>query len=494
MSVLIKIENLSIFAKVESAKVGSAKTEGADSKDTLLVEGLSLEVFQDRPLTILGETGAGKSLLAQAIMGLLPEGLYATGKVWLYGQLLDDLSADAMRGFWGKQMVMLPQEPWNSLDPLMQSGQQVAEVHELVHGLAPHLASEKAYDELTELDLEASYFKRSGQLSGGMAQRVAISAATAGGANLILADEPTKGLDVNRRDTVVDLLLKRSAGGALLTITHDVDVAKQIGGDLMVMKKGLLVEQGSCEDILATPKHDYTQALINADPSQWQASASQTSQAKSPQDEILAVENLTLRRGNQQLFQNLSFNLHKGEVLGVVGDSGSGKSSLGDIILGLLPYQKGQIKRTVNSTKASNSAGAGNHQWLKLFQDPPSAFSKAVTLGTLLEDLVELHHIDRSRISPLMARLKLPEQILTRFCTEVSGGELQRFAILRALLLDPVFLFADEPTSRLDPITAQEVINLLIELAQEQGCGVLLVSHHPELVNKVCDRVITIAA
>lgn len=168
--------------------------------------------------------------------------------------------------------------------------------------------------------------------------------------------------------------------------------------------------------------------------------------------------------------------------MGVVGDSGCGKSTLGDTLLGLLPAVKGSI-----SKRKPNTAP---YQWQKLFQDPPSAVTSSVTLGTLLEDLVSLHNLNRTKIPPLMDKLNLASELLERNSLSVSGGELQRFSIMRALLLEPVFLFADEPTSRLDPITAMEVTDVLITLAKEQGCALLLVSHDKHLVEKRCDSVI----
>ena len=200
------------------------------------------------------------------------------------------------------------------------------------------------------------------------------------------------------------------------------------------------------------------------------------------QQAVLTVKDLAIGRHDQALSTDINFTIHTGEVVGVVGDSGCGKSTLGDTLLGLLNPVAGNVNRL--------KAGTKPYQWLKLFQDPPAAFTASVTLGVLLEDLVKLHRLDRKRIMPLMTKLKLAPELLARRSTEVSGGELQRFAILRALLLDPVFLFADEPTSRLDPIIAKEVIDLLVDLARDQGCALLLVSHDPDMIEKRCDTVV----
>ncbi|WP_423841071.1 ATP-binding cassette domain-containing protein [Vibrio mytili] len=458
MSLLIQLTDLSIKLK-----------------EVELLEPLSLTLYQDQPVTILGQTGSGKSLLAQAIVGLLPSELIQKGQIEVFGNTHDRRS---LTNLWGKELVMLPQEPWRALDPLMPAYQQVAEVYECVHGLNNEVAFNRAISELDKIGLKHSASKRPGQLSGGMTQRLAVISATAGGAKLILADEPTKGLDVSRRDDIIQLLIQCSQGGGLLTITHDIEVARQIGGDIIVMKEGSVVEKGSAEQVLNNPEHAYTQALINADPKRWQA----REKVLSLQQPVLEVRDLAIGRNGHTLSKGINFTVHKGEVIGVVGDSGCGKSTLGDTLLGLLTPLDGKVTKTASNTKP--------YQWLKLFQDPPAAFSSSVTLGVLLEDLIQLHLLDRNRIAPLMAKLKLSPELLNRRSTEVSGGELQRFAILRALLLDPIFLFADEPTSRLDPIIAKEVTELLVNLAKEQGCALLIVSHDPDLIHKTCDNVV----
>ncbi len=458
MSLLIQLTDLSINAQ-----------------EVELLQPLSFKLYQDKPVTILGQTGSGKSLLAQAVIGLLPSTLTQHGRVEVFGQNQDQRSLTKL---WGKEIIMLPQEPWRALDPLMPAYKQVAEVYECIHGLSEESAFNRAIDDLDKIGLKSSAYKRPGQLSGGMAQRLAVAAATSGGAKLILADEPTKGLDVSRRDDIVRLLIESANGGGLLTITHDIEVARQIGGDIIVMKEGVVVEQGTAEQVLNHPKHEYTKALIGADPKHW-SEREKNSLSTKP---VMAVENMVIGRSGNVLSQGINFTIHEGEVIGVVGDSGCGKSTLGDTLLGLLPPLEGLVLKQSPNTLP--------YQWLKLFQDPPAAFTNSVTLGVLLDDLIKLHKLDRSRIPPLMSKLKLAPELLERKSTGVSGGELQRFAILRALLLDPVFLFADEPTSRLDPIIAKEVTDLLIDLAKEQGCALLLVSHDPNLIEKCCDTVI----
>ena len=462
MTTLLRLEGLSVQA---------------DGKT--LLEPLSLSLAAGECLTILGETGAGKSLLMHAIMGTLPPPLTASGRILLGDLDLGRLDRHAREQLWGQQLGMLPQEPWHALDPLMPALQQVAEVHECVHGLPPEQARQAARSALAKVDLAQAGARLPGQLSGGMAQRVAFSAATAAGAPILLADEPTKGLDASRRDQVAGLLRQHAEHGALLTITHDVEVARQLGGTLLVMRAGQLLEAGDAQSILAAPQHDYTRALIAADPRHWPTPLVAAVTGAPASEPVLQAQGLRLQRGGRQLFEGLDLRIEPGEIIGIAGDSGCGKSSLGDVLLGLLQADGGMVTRR---------AGVAAHRYLKLYQDPPAAFAAGVPLRRLFDDVLRLHRLDPATLPPLLERLRLRPELLARPATEVSGGELQRLAIARALLLDPVVLFADEPVSRLDPITARDVTELLVQSARERGCALLLVSHDAEALGRACDR------
>jgi peptide/nickel transport system ATP-binding protein len=427
-------------------------------------------------LTLLGETGSGKSLIAQAIMGTLPKGLSAQGELTIEGQGYAAAEGVARRALWGRRLALLPQEPWHALDPTMASGAQVAESHRYLGGLGRRRAREAARRDLAGLGLAGAEGRLPGELSGGMAQRVAFAAASAGGAPIVIADEPTKGLDAPRRDAVVELLAGTPArGGALLTITHDIEVARRLGGEVIVLRQGGVVERGPAEQLLSAPRSDYARRLLEAEPARWPAPPPSPAAGGEP---VVEARGLAKRRGDRELFRDLDLSLKPGEIVGVVGPSGCGKSTLGDLLLGLTGTDAGEVTR------------APGHRlgFQKLYQDPPAAFSPHWTLARLLEDLVRRHRLDRVAIAPLMARLGLDQALLERRPGEISGGELQRFAILRVLLMEPRFLFADEPTSRLDPITQRDTLALLVELARERHCAVMLVSHDPALIERVCDR------
>lgn len=448
-----------------------------------LVQPISLSLQQGKNITILGETGSGKSLLIQAIMGALPEELIASGQFFVETCKIDFNQQSEIEKMWGKTLVMLPQEPRRSLNPIMEIGKQLWESFHYVAGKSSPQAKTESQAYLAKLGLGESVESYPHQLSGGMAQRASFAIATAAGGKILLADEPTKGLDPISKGKVIELL--KSAyqnGGGLLTITHDIEVAEQLSGYILVMKKGELLEQGEAKALLSNPQHPYTQALIAADPKHWQPF--QDLQNLSQKQPLVSVKNLSVARGKKTLFSNLSFDSHKGEVLGIVGHSGIGKSSLADVLCGLLKPKSGEVKWHSQSHK--------KHQVLKLYQDPPEAFAPNVSLQTLLDDVINKHKLDRKLIPNLLAQLSLSPEILQRNAENVSGGELQRVAILRALLLDPVLLFADEVTSRLDPITQQETIELLISQCRARNCSLILVSHDPYLIEKSCDKVINL--
>jgi ABC-type glutathione transport system ATPase component len=350
---------------------------------------------------------------------------------------------------------------------------QVAEGPHYTQAMRWRAAHHAALQRMQQLGIGQAAHQWLHQISGGMAQRVGVAASGLSGAQLLIADEPTKGLDPASRAQVAQLLLGlQSTNQALLTITHDLELARMLGGQLMVLQAGCVVESGAAEMVLEKPQHAYTEALLAAQPSRWPKLAHDVA-LDTPH--VISATGLSKRYGggafSKQLFNDLHVEVKREEILSVSGTSGCGKTTLGNILLGLVGADRGSVHK----------AALPSWRFQKLYQDPPAAFAPSRRLREALNDLIALHRLDAGRVEPLMTKLNLSPDLLDRMPGEVSGGQLQRIALLRILLLEPVFVFADEPTSRLDVITQFETMKLLVSAAQSQGCAVLLVSHDADL-------------
>lgn len=441
--------------------------------DRVLVSGFSAAVGRGEPFTLLGESGSGKSLVAQAIMGTLPPGLVASGRILLDGADLLRLGGAARQTLWGRRIGLLPQEPWTALDPTMRAKGQLAEVHRYVHRRRD--ADSLAAAGLGEVGLADAGGHYPFQMSGGMCQRLALAMAHAADTPLLLVDEPTKGLDgVLRADVVARLRREIAAGRLLLTITHDIALARALGGTACVMLDGQAVEAGPTAQLLDAPAHSYTRALIDADPSAWSPRT-----PREPGPSVIEAMGLAKAFGRRRLFTDLDVQVRAGEIVAVVGPSGSGKTTLGNILVGTERPDRGRVRR---------SPGAAPLGFQKLYQDPPAAFVPHQTMGRALDHLARRHGVDRERVEELLARLKLAPGLRKQRPGELSGGELQRFALARVLLLDPVFLFADEATSRLDPVNQMEVAGLLREASEQDGLAILFVTHDTVMAERIADR------
>lgn len=446
-----------------------------------LLQPLSFSLEAGECLVLMGESGAGKSLLAQAIMGALPPGLRAAGEVVLDGVASAAADGTARRPAWGRRLALLPQEPAVALSPLMRLRAQLAEVHACVRGTGWDAADRLADDALDRVGLGAARARLPSELSGGMAQRAAAAIATAGGARVVLADEPTKGLDAHWRDAAVRTMRDGAAQGqALVVITHDVAVAKQLGGRILVLRQGEVVESGDTHTVLQSPAHPFTRELLAADPSAWHRHAGAVRPDAPP---LIEVHGVSKRWQGPPVFDQVDLCVREGQRLALVGPSGGGKSTLGQILLGLLPPDTGRVVR--------HRAAAGT-ACQKLYQDPVKAFPPTQPLRDHLREVMRRHGGQWTTVSTWLARVGLDESLLHRPATQVSGGELQRLALVRALLARPRFVFADEPTSRLDPLTQQATVRGLVDALDELGAAMLLVTHDEALAGALSERVLSL--
>ena len=446
-----------------------------------LLQGISFQLHAGEALSLVGESGAGKSLLAQAIMGNLPPALRASGAITIDGITTRAEDAASRRALWGRKLALLPQEPTVALNPLQRVAPQLAEVYTLLHGQPQGEAAARAQQELARAGLGQATAHYPWQLSGGMAQRAVAAITLAGGAPVLMVDEPTKGLDNHWRDRTVEVFRSvLQAGGCLLAITHDMAVAQALGGQVIVLRHGQAVEQGAIGKVAAQPQHPFTRQLMDADPARWLPFA-----APQTGEPVVQARGISKTYGAQQLFAPMDLQIRSGERVAVQGPSGTGKSTLGNVLLGLLPPDTGSVAR---------SQGLRPHAFQKLYQDPVGSFAPHISLAQSLRDAARLHRCDWKAVQRRLEQLRVPESLLERKPEQVSGGELQRIALARVLVAQPALLFADEPTSRLDPITQQEAIQILLSATQETGAALMLVTHDEHLAAAVATRRIGLKA
>ena len=452
-----------------------------DGNGAALVDDVSLSVPRGGVLTLIGETGSGKSLIAQAVFGLLPGGLSVSGTITIGGhQPIPASEPKRLAALWREQIMLIPQEPSAALDPTMRVKRQMALAGLAEEAIKPALA---AFD-LPGSTADAYPFT----LSGGMAQRVLVASALGAGAPIIVADEPTKGLDADRvTQAIVTLKRLSAAGRSLLVITHDRRLAEELPGELAIIRNGRVEEHGPSAGLLAAPQSDYARTWLAADPRHWprcHRCCDMTSLALSAHGLAFGWPK------GAMLFEDLDLHMPRGGILAISGPSGSGKSTLGDILLGLRRPISGSVEWGGVDIVADPSAIRTRRQrYQKLHQDPITAFVPHLTFARqflALQDVKSGLSVARD-LPPLLERLKVHDRLMNRRPGEVSGGEAQRLALARILLLDPVAIIADEPTSRLDPVVQRETMQLLRATVDQQGLGLVLISHDQALLAAVAD-------
>jgi peptide/nickel transport system ATP-binding protein len=484
-----------------------ALPKGADRP--YAIQDVSFDLNMGEILCIVGESGSGKSMSANAIMQLLAEGLSVeSGQILFEGNDLVSFSENQMRAVRGRNIAMVFQEPLTALNPLMPIGRQIEEVFE-AHGVfTPSQRKARVVELLTEVGLpDPAMVTRAYpfQLSGGQRQRVVIAMALALEPAVLIADEPTTALDVTTQAQILRLLddLRRRRGMGVVFITHDLGVVSDIADRIIVMRRGQVVETGPKEAVLLNPQNAYTRTLLDAIP---QISDTPTSHQFDDRADALRVEGLCkqFRSGGWfsrksrivKAIDNVSFELKRGETVGIVGESGSGKSTLGRAIVRLLTVDEGRVM--LNGQDMAHLVGEAlrrdRRRVQMIFQDPYSSLMPRQRIGKTLMEAQIAHGtpiaVARKKAEGLLERVRIGASAMDRFPHEFSGGQRQRIGIARALALDPEVIVADEAVSALDVSVQAEVLDLLEELKREMNLSMIFITHDLRVAGKICDRII----
>ena len=494
---------------------------------TQAVKRLGLAVARRETFALVGESGCGKSMTALALLRLLPDaGRIVGGQIDLDGEDLNRLPESAMRGVRGGRIGMIFQEPSTSLNPVMRVGDQIIETLTTHTSLRGDTARLRAIDWLRRVGIpepERRIDDYPFQFSGGQKQRVMIAIALAAEPLLLIADEPTTALDVTVQAQVLDLLadIQRELGMAVLLITHDLAVVKNVAHHVALMRGGEIVESASAEEFFRAPRHPYARQLFDAIPTFDKRGAPLTEQGRlarpgSRRGErgagavVLDVQDLKVhypvRKGPLRRIvswvkaaDGVSFTLRAGETLALLGESGCGKTTTGKALLRLIDcaHVAGRAMLLGHDLLAADRRSLQRlRQDIQIvFQDPFASLDPRMRIGDILDEGLESLRRGMSpreraaRAARLVERVGLPADTLSRYPHEFSGGQRQRIAIARALAVEPKVLICDEPTSALDVSVQAQILDLLNELQEELGIAYLFITHNFGVVEYLADRI-----
>ncbi|WP_029008790.1 dipeptide ABC transporter ATP-binding protein [Azospirillum halopraeferens] len=509
------------MASVPLLDVRDLTVEFATRRGTVrAVERVSFSVARGETVGIVGESGSGKSVSSYAVLRILDRaGRIAEGSITFGGVALDRVPERTMAEMRGREISMVFQNPRAALNPIRPIGRQIEDVL-IEHALAvPATARAMAVEALRAVRIarpEERYHAYPFELSGGMCQRVVIAIALACRPQLLIADEPTTGLDVTTQKAVMDLMveLSRERGMSVVLITHDLGLAAAYCDRIVVMEKGAVVENAPAAEVFAAPRHPYTRRLLQATPRPEAGLRDllphpvPPPRPQAPGAPLLEVRDLVKEfRGRNgaapfRAVDAISFTVHEGESLGLVGESGCGKSTTSAMIMRLLDPTSGSIRfagQEVGTVPASRFARHPLRGKLQMvFQDPTDSLNPRWTaFRSIADPLLRLGGPERgagrgalrAKAEELARRVGLPTDLLDRFPHQLSGGQKARVGIARAIALDPDLVILDEPTAALDVSVQAVVLNLLADLKAELGMSYLFVSHDLNVVRLVCDRV-----
>jgi peptide/nickel transport system ATP-binding protein len=517
---LLKVEDLEV-----SFRMGR---QNGEIRHNRAVQGVSFEVPENTTVALVGESGSGKTVTAMSILNLLPDNAERRGRIEFQGRDLLRASLLELQSIRGHEIACVFQDPMSSLNPVFMVGNQIMEPLVKHLGLSRRQALARAEELLEEVGILEPKRRLTAyphELSGGQQQRVMIAMALACSPKLLIADEPTTALDVTIQRQVIDLLtrLKNSHRMSMLFISHDLGVVGEVSDHVVVMRHGTVREQGNVADIFASPRDDYTKALLACRPSlsapiparlmviddhMAGLAAATTAPVKDPRAPVvLEVKGLKksfsfksglFGRREYPVVKGVDFKLRRGHTLGIVGESGSGKTTTGLTMLRLHEPTAGQVLFEGRDLLAMSGA-----EWQKMrrriqivFQNPYASLNPRLTIAQTLLEPMEIHAIGGNaaarlaRASAQLSKVGLEDSALARYPHEFSGGQRQRIAIARCLMLQPEVLVLDEAVSALDISVQAQVLNLLKDLQDEFGISYIFISHDLAAVRFIADEVL----
>jgi peptide/nickel transport system ATP-binding protein len=485
---LLSFKNLKIEA--------TAYPPGEPPRHLVLVDGVSVSVEKGKVLGLIGESGAGKSTIGLSAMAFGRGGVRLTGgEIMLNGRDIRTADPTALRSLRGKEVTYVAQSAAASFNPAKRLMEQVIETS-VSHGVMTKAEAEaRAVSLFRQLSLpnpETIGERYPHQVSGGQLQRVMTAMALCPKPDLVIFDEPTTALDVTTQIDVLASIKRaiRETGVAALYITHDLAVVAQVADNILVLRHGKMVEYGTTDQIINTPREAYTQALVSV--------RSIDHAEKAPAPAVLTVQNVTARyKGtNFDVLKNVTVDVAPGQTLAIVGESGSGKSTLARAITGLLPPSAGRIQfagRTLSADLAGRSKD-DLRELQMIYQMADVAMNPRQTVGTIIGRPLEFYfgltgEAKRQRIQELLDQIEMGAGFADRYPAELSGGQKQRVCIARALAAKPKLIICDEVTSALDPLVADGILKLLLDLQARENVAYLFITHDLATVRAIADKI-----